>query len=148
MYKINVGVLVEKDSKLLLIKQPRHDGELSWNLVRGELEPTKDIDLFATTKRIAKEQLNVSVELKSLENILIARKSSGNVVQFDFVVETKDHLDKLDTRFIGKEELVDMGPLDFFNSSAYASIHDWIEGKRVSLDLIENVTEQLPLGNK
>ncbi len=146
MYQIRVGVLIEKDNKLLLIEEANSENELRWNVVKGPLEEKLDSDLFDCAKRLAHKLLNVDIEIKNLVNILVARKESGNIIQFDFLASLKSEIDPEKSslvRFFTKEELVDMGPLEFINSRAYASVHDFLEGRRVGLDVIENVSEVL-----
>jgi len=153
MYKIKVGILIEQEDRLLLIKETNDRGEPKWNIVKGTFDEASDRDIFETAQRECHEEINASVELTGLLNVSIIAKDSGNVVQFNFLAHMISGEPKVSSsefqkslnenitaiKFFTKEELKELKPEEFMNSRAAVAVQDWLSGQRSDLGTIRSL---------
>ncbi|MFH1129646.1 MAG: NUDIX hydrolase [Patescibacteria group bacterium] len=151
MIKIKVGVLVEKDDSLLLIRELNDsDGKYYWNIIKGTFEPKRNEDLFTAVIRECREEAGITVEIKNLLNIQYIQKKSGWVFQFNFIATIKEGIPQVssqdlqkqlnenitDVKFFSKVKLKKIGKNEFMNSRAFAAVNDWLIGKRYNTEAI------------
>lgn len=154
MFKIKIGILIEDNDKLLLIKEQNDDRRPRWNIVKGTFDEEQDKDIFEAAKRECMEEVNVEAELKNLLNVLMIRKESGNVVQFnmiasitkgvpslsnkDFQKSLNEHISEV--RFFTKEELRKIKLEEYMSSRIYTAVQDWLSGKRYDLGIVQEIS--------
>lgn len=153
---VKVGVLIQKGHKLLLIKERGWaDKKYHWNIVKGSFDPKKDVDLFGTAKREAREEAGASIRIKNLLNILCLNKPPGVFIQFNFIADLigsnvviaskkkqksyNPDEDIVELRFFSKTELKKMSKKEFIGERAYLSVQAWLQGKKYPTKLLRSI---------
>jgi len=153
MIKIKVGILVEREGQLLLIKELNSKTSVySWNIIKGTYDEN-DKTLVSAARREAKEEAGISIEINALLNIFHLFKVSGEqILQINFIGHTKDNpkLGSADdqmilgesiveAKFFKKNELLSLNEVDFINKRAYLATRKWLSGQAYGLEIIENL---------
>lgn len=149
-----VGVLVEKEGKLLLIKEKTvRDNQYYWNIVKGTFEVDRDPDLFTAAKREVKEEGGLDeIEITDVQSITFLNKEDKFFIQVNLLASTKKEPDEnlrvdvknediVDARFFGREELESMKDDDFLNERARLTIKEWLAGKKYPKEIIQLLTD-------
>lgn len=154
--QIKIGVLIQKNNRLLLIKERHNLNEAHhWNIIKGTFDPEIDSDILKTAQRESKEEAGAYIRINHLLNIFFLKRKDKLTVQLNFIASlTKGNPkiadkknqkqraeDIIESRFFTKKELERMKREEFINSRAYFAIKDWISGKKHDLDLLRILFE-------
>jgi ADP-ribose pyrophosphatase YjhB (NUDIX family) len=149
---LKVGLLVEKEGSLLLIKElSTKKGRYFLNIIKGTYE-LSDNSLIEAAKREALEEAGISVEITGLLNIFHLKKDSNSkVMQVNFIATTKDnprasqiknlitdeHI--IEANFFTREELQNLKEDDFINQRAYLSVQKYLSGQNYDLSILDEM---------
>jgi len=149
---IKIGVLVEKNNELLLIKELNNsNGKYYWNIIKGTFEPVKDKDFFKTAERECKEEAGIKIKLTRLINIIYLNKKDRRVIQFNFRALIKKGIPRLlsenqnkikdediiEIKFFSKEELKKIKKSEFINIRAFLTVRDWLKNGEKDLKIFK-----------
>lgn len=155
---IKIGALIEKNGKLLLIKEKGwQDTQYHWNIIKGTFEPRRDKDLFQAVLREAREEANASITIKGLLNILYLKKHHRSLIQFNFVADLVGSHYKVsrredqkkyrrdeevtDVKLFTKKDLKRMKRREFIGERTYYAIQQWLRGKRYPARIVQTLQE-------
>lgn len=139
-YQIKVSAQVEKEGKLLLIKEktPSSDG-YKWNVIKGTFEPLEDESLEGAIAREVKEEAGINdFNIVGITKSFVVKKQDETIVQINYYVTTDDVIDIhnikmeddediIELRLFSKDELLKMKKDDFLTDRAFILINDWLE---------------------
>lgn len=155
---IKIGALIEKNGKLLLIKEKGwQDTQYRWNIIKGTFEPRRDRDLLQAAQREAKEEANASIRIKGLLNILYLEKHHRSLIQFNFIadlvgshygVSLRENQKKyrrdeeiVDVKLFTKKALKRMNRKEFMGERTYYAIHQWLRGNKYPARIVQTLQE-------
>ena len=142
---LKVAVLIEKNGKLLLIRERLHpDHPYAWNMVKGSFEPEKDADFVSSARRECWEEARARVNITKLLNVLSVyqRERKRYFILVNFVarlvgdrfgvpprsMQKKQREDIVEVRLFSKSELRKMKRSEFISNRAYFTIREWLRG--------------------
>lgn len=134
-------IMIEKDGKLLLVKEGGRETYGKWNQPSGKLEAHEN--LLECAMREAKEQTGFTVQLTTLQGVY-SRIDQGDehYLNFCFKAKLKDAVqcqlksDILEVRWFTKEELAAVPTRDLRHELAQRRLKDWFANKAYPLELI------------
>ncbi|MDD5289963.1 MAG: NUDIX hydrolase [Patescibacteria group bacterium] len=149
---IKIGILVEHQNKLLLIKELNSsDGKYYWNIIKGTFESDKDKNFISAAVRECKEEARIGIKVKHLLNIIYLSDKNKNkyVIQLNFIADIIKGLPKLakkdsqkklnediiELKFFTKKELKKLKKSDLMNERSFFVVRDWLKSKRYNLDV-------------
>lgn len=154
--KIKVGVLIQKNRSLLLIREK--DGfskKYRWNIVKGSFDELQDADLRDTAAREAREEAMAKIELRHLLNVFFLRESHRTLVQVNFIADLvgsnfgispkklqktyRAGEDIVEIKMFSTAELQELTAEDFISMRAYHSVCEWIDGKHYPLSILQAI---------
>jgi|AntAceMinimDraft_9_1070365.scaffolds.fasta_scaffold120873_2 ADP-ribose pyrophosphatase YjhB (NUDIX family) len=154
--KIKIGVLVEKNNKLLLIKELNSsNGKYYWNIIKGTFESTRDKDFFKTAKRECKEEAGIEIKLIRLINVIYLNKKYRRVIQFNFIALIKKGIPRLlskkqhkiknediiEIKFFTKNEIKKIKKSEFIDIRAFLTVRDWLGDGKKGLEIFKFINQ-------
>jgi 8-oxo-dGTP pyrophosphatase MutT (NUDIX family) len=142
--KIKVAVAIEKDGKLLMLREYDETRNASfWNIVKGTYDKGGET-LMECAKRECREEAGLEVELTGLLHVT-TRYEKKTRVQFNFVgtpvgeVEKKPDADEVfeEIRWMDKTDLEAIPSEHFMNKRTEAAVKQWLEGTRYPLSVLQ-----------
>ena len=112
MFEIVVGCLIEKDKKILLVKEAKEKCRGKWNFPAGHLEFNESI--FECAKREVFEETGCSVELMELLQIVNKKNNDNNFIGIIFSAKIKEEKmqynkdEILDIKWFSYDEILNM----------------------------------------
>jgi len=150
--KLKIGVIIEKNNKILLIKEKYWEGSIhKWNMVTGSWEET-DGDVKNTAVREAKEEVGLDVEVKKLFRITFVQYPEKNKLQFFYVAEARSDLvclpsketqDKLkesiiDYKWFERDEILQVPDAEFVSDTVINVLKSYIlQPENTPVDVIK-----------
>ncbi len=142
---IKVSAQVEKDGKLLLIKEKTPSSEgYKWNVIKGTFNPLGDRTLEDAITREIKEETGIShFHVLKMTNSFVVKKKDETIVQINYHVTTKEDInidnirleddeDIIELKLFAKDELLKMRENDFLTKRAFILINDWTRKETVN----------------
>lgn len=152
MITLKIGILVEKNSKVLLIKERNDkDNKYYWNIIKGTFEPNKDRNILDCAIRECQEEAKVKIELKKILNIIYLKKLKKIILQINFLAIMKNkkvtlpklyiqrarNEDIIDYKFFTKKELKNIKRKELMNKRTYLIIKDWLNNRKFDLTFLK-----------
>ena len=149
-----VSVVVEQDGEILLLKEwsNKKNGHY-WNLVKGTFGDKENETLAECAVREVKEEAGLDIQIDSLLSCYIyAEKIVG--IQFNFrahpkdgnkvVIPSKDEQksrgeDIVETKWVTKEEALEISPDEFISKRIYKVIGDWAQNKLYAFETLTSM---------
>jgi len=153
--KIKIGVLVEKNNKLLLIKELNSsDEKYYWNIIKGTFEHKKDKNFIETAKRECREEAGIFIKVNHLQGIMYLYRK--NVTQFNFLAsiqkgvpkiakaddQKKENKDIIGIKLFTRNELKKIKESEFMNERAYLAVSEWLKGAKHNLDVFKFISKK------
>lgn len=142
--KIIVGVIVQKDNKILMVKEAKERVYGLWNMPAGHLEEKENI--FLGAKREFKEETGYDVELTGMLPIVNYVNGDEHVIIMNFYGEITggeisfNKKELLDVKWIAIDELKAMTDKEIRDIAQKKNMLESIEkGISYPLDVIQNV---------
>lgn len=156
---LKVGVLIENNGRLLLIKERNwKNGKYQWNIIKGTHNSLKDKNLIDTVMRESLEEANAIIKIESLQNIIYLKKHNQPFIQLNFIAKLK-HIKKnpinkilkpkkhddgrsediIEIKFFNKTELKKMKIGELIGERAYISIQNWLNNESFPIKALKNV---------
>ena len=140
--KIIVGGIIEKDNKILMVKEAKKKCYGKWNVPAGHLEDGETI--FEGAIREIFEETGCKVRLKNMLPIMSGELENTTFMIITFTTElleekisfNKDEI--LDVKWISKEELENMGCEDLRDEKLIKRTLEMLRKNKIyPLDIIE-----------
>jgi len=137
---LKIGVLAQKNNKLLLIKEKNaNNGLYYWNIIKGTFEPKKDVDLLACAQRECLEEAGVKIQLKKIVSVFNYERPRHINIQINFladIINNKGIWSNLPKRpikgeqiihkeFFSKRDLKKLKKSELMNERSCAAVEDW-----------------------
>lgn len=140
--KIIVGGIIEKDNKILMVKEAKKKCYGKWNVPAGHLEDGETI--FECAIREIFEETGCKVRLKNMLPIMSGELENTTFMIITFtteLLEEKISFNKeeiLDVKWISKEELENMGCEDLRDEKLIIKTLEMLRKNKIyPLDIIE-----------
>lgn len=140
--KIIVGGIIEKDNKILMVKEAKKKCYGKWNVPAGHLEDGETI--FEGAIREIFEETGCKVRLKNMLPIMSGELENTTFMIITFtteLLEEKISFNKeeiLDVKWISKEELENMGCEDLIDEKLIKRTLEMLRKNKIyPLDIIE-----------
>lgn len=157
--KTKIGILVENNGKLLLIKELNSkDGKYYWNIVKGTFEPDKDNDFIEAAIRECKEEAGIDVKIISLLNIIYLSDKTKNkfVIQFNFIAAIEKgnpqlagkgeqrgrSEDIIELKYFTKSDLKEIKKDEYMNERAYLAVSEWLKNIAYKTDIFKFISKK------
>lgn len=148
---IKVSIVIEDKGKILILKEwsNKKDG-FYWNLVKGTFGDHEGETLEQCAIREAKEEAGIEIEVDKLISCYVYPKEVLGL-QFNFLGHPKDgNKTKIagkgeqnlrgeeitETKWITKEEVLQMNRDDFISKRIFKAIEDWSQNKSYALETL------------
>lgn len=138
------AALIEKDGKILMVKESRGPYEGKWNLPAGRWD--REEDLIKCVKREALEEtgyeFNPEYIIGFYTSINLTKHAAVFKVVYSGKSKNKPHdlsEDISETRYFTPEEITKMGSSLLMNINILTVIEDYKNGKRYPLDMVDFV---------
>jgi ADP-ribose pyrophosphatase YjhB (NUDIX family) len=138
--QIYCSLVVEKDGKILLVKEADPSVYGKWNQPAGHLEGTETP--FECALREAKEETGYDVELTGLQSVYYRAAEGIYEINFCFkarpIGEAQSALaaDVLETRWFSKDDVRSIPTEDFCHALAIRRIEDWLADKNFPVEAL------------
>lgn len=140
--KIIVGGIIEKDNKILMVKEAKKKCYGKWNVPAGHLEDGETI--FEGAIREIFEETGCKVRLKNMLPIMSGELENTTFMIITFTTELLEEKicfnkeEILDVKWISKEELENMGCEDLIDEKLIKRTLEMLRKNKIyPLDIIE-----------